>query len=284
MKAVLEAQGQLLWMRVPREQRPVYRRPGSRKPITEFSSAARRNLLRFMARIAVSGIRTTFITLTFHEPPTPLFAKVALKRFLMRVRRRSAQTSGVWRMEFQPGRGAIHFHLLLFNLDYWKQAELQSVWQGCTEEQMSIVDIRLVHNHRMMMNYTAKYISKRDKSGLASLDDVSNQHAPRDSLIGRHWGWINKNALPLGEMVGGVLTDFATIKMIADYAWSIVGSDNRYGSLSFHLFEVNAVELCYYCLARGGLEWDEWRDGRVSESIHYSNEILKGGGFWSLNP
>jgi hypothetical protein len=161
-------------------------------------------------------------------------------------------------MEFQE-RGAIHFHLLLFNFPFVPQKELQKVWEACTREARSILDIRLVHGAKMIMAYISKYIAKRDeRSEITSLDDGSYQHEGRDKLSGRFWGYINKELLPLGEVVAGVLTDRQTIKSLSSLCWSILGSDNPYNSLSFHLFCENARWLCERAIEEGGALMDEW--------------------------
>jgi hypothetical protein len=162
-------------------------------------------------------------------------------------------------MEFQE-RGSIHFHLLMFNLPFWKQALVQKVWTACTREVRSIVHIKLVHGARSIMSYIAKYIAKADET---SLEDVSYQHVDEDTgempSIGRCWGWINKNALPLGQKYEGVLTDDYTIKSISAWAWKLTGVENTYNNLTFHLFADNAEWFWSMFIERGGMDMDEWR-------------------------
>jgi len=219
-------------------------------------------MLRFMARLKTRKIRATFITLTFTEVIDGERAKIVFKRFTMRLRRAFKQVSAIWRMELQE-RGAAHFHLLCFNLPYWKQAELQKTWEECTREARSIVDIRLVHGARSIMSYISKYIAKSDPT---SLEDVSYQHVDRESgeipALGRFWGWINKNALPLGELHEGVLTNDYTIKSVSAWAWKLTGVENTYHNISFHLFADNAVWFWHMFIERGGLDMDEWRDSQ----------------------
>lgn len=191
----------------------------------------------------------------------------------MRLRRKFKLASAIWRMEYQRKRGAIHFHLLVFNLPYWKQAEVQETWEACTGEERSIVDIRLVHGSRSIMAYISKYIAKVDSSEPTSLDDVSYQHASAGGLAGRFWGYINKELLPLGEVVAGVLTDRQTIKSLSSLVWSILGNGNPYNSLSFHLFCDNARWLCERAIEEGGCILDEWeytvKDHSCSNAKHH---------------
>lgn len=174
---------------------------GLRGRVLEFSRAARNRLINFIARFDVKDVRTVFITLTFHNAPSAEFAKKALKRFAQWMRRTYPQASAVWRQEYQA-RGAIHFHLLAFNLPYIPQAELQARWQRCTEEPLSIVYIQLCRNKRDVMGYVSKYVAKRDKSSATtSFIDGSYQHETGELMSGRCWGYINKQGLPLGELV-----------------------------------------------------------------------------------
>lgn len=189
-------------------------------------------------------------------------AKRAFKRFSMRVRRAFPQTSIVWRMEYQE-RGAIHFHLLCFNLPYWSQKELQKTWEACTGESRSIVDIRLVHGARSVMAYVSKYIAKASQTELpTSLDDVSYQHDCSEESAGRFWGYINKELLPLGQKYSGVLIRSDVIKNLSKLAWALLGSDNPYHSISFHLFDDKAQHRLEVAVEEGGMYSDEWNWSR----------------------
>lgn len=258
MIAHIEAQGSLLTMKVLGFKSSRQGRGGGRGIIRAFSVASRRRLMRFLARLKVRKIRATFITLTFKEMVTHDKARKAFKRFTMRLRRAFRVVSAVWRLEYQPKRGAIHFHLICFNLPFWRQAELQKTWQACTKEEMSLADIRLVHGARSVMAYVSKYIAKID-SEPTSLDDVSYQHAEGESPpAARFWGWINKEGLPLGEVVTGLLTDRQTIKSLSSFVWALLKTGNPYNSLSFHLFCDNARWLCERAIEEGGCLYDEW--------------------------
>lgn len=257
MIAFIQAQGSLLSLRVAGFQSRPNLKKAHRGIIRTFSKAARRRLMRFMARLKVRKIRATFITLTFTEVVTNERAKVAFKRFAMRLRRRYPDASAVWRMEFQE-RGAIHFHLLAFNVPFWEQSDLQKTWEDCTEEDTSIVDIRLVHGARSITSYISKYIAKVDDRVPTSLEDVSYQHEGEKRITGRFWGWINKELLPLAQKFEGVLTDRDTIRSLSSYMWVLIGSDNTYNSISAHLFADNAVWLCERAIERGGCWMHEW--------------------------
>lgn len=281
MIAYFEAQGSLLHLKVRGQKSAPPPHDHKRGIIRVFSRGSRRRLMRFMARLKTRKIRATFITLTFTEVVSNDRAKTVFKRFAMRLRRKYAGVSAVWRMEFQE-RGAIHFHLLAFALPFWKQSELQQVWEQCTEEGRSIVDIRLVHGARSVMAYVSKYIAKADeRSEITSLEDGSYQHGASGGLVGRFWGWINKNALPLGQKYEGVLTDRYTIKSISAWAWKLSGAENTYQNISFHLFADNAEWFWHMFIERGGMDMDEWRWSRyltVRETIEAEYVDLE----WSI--
>ncbi len=262
MIAYFEAQGSLLHMKIKGRQSVPPPHDHKRGIIRVFSRASRRRLMRFLARLKTRKIRATFITLTFTEVVSNERAKMVFKRFSMRLRRRFEKVSVVWRMEFQD-RGAIHFHLLCFNCPFWAQKELQKTWEDCTEESRSIVHIKLVHGARSVMAYISKYIAKPDeRSEIPSLDDVSYQHGSAGGLAGRFWGWINKELLPLGQKYEGVLTNDYTIKSISIWAWKLIGVENTYNNLTFHLFADNAEWFWSMFIERGGMDMDEWRWSR----------------------
>jgi len=175
--------------------------PPKRGEVTGFSAASRRRLIDLLARMDDSYKRCTFVTLTFQSLPSPAEAKQALKRFLMRVTRYFPEASGVWRMEFQE-RGAIHFHIIFFNLPYWPQFHLQDTWTICTDEVCSIVHIKLIRSFKIYMGYISKYVAKLPVSEAnPSLDNASYQHNPPHTSMGRVWGYHNKSELPFAEIV-----------------------------------------------------------------------------------
>lgn len=258
MIAHLEAQGSLLKLKLKGRQSDIPRGGGRRGIIRVFSRQSRVRLMRFLARLKTRKIRATFITLTFTEVVSNERAKKVFKRFVMRLRRKFSLASAVWRMEFQK-RGAIHFHMLAFNLPFWKQAELQETWEDCTEENRSVVDIRLVHGARSVMSYISKYIAKvDDRTEITSLEDDTYQHAAGEKLSGRFWGYINREGLPLGQLVAGVLTDRKVIKSLSSFAWAIMGAENPYNNLSFSLFCDNARWLFERAIEEGGCLYEEW--------------------------
>jgi len=258
VRAFIEAQGSLLVMRVvgAKKRPPVSQ--SKRGVIRAFSYKSRLRLLRFMARLKMVGVRASFITLTFKGYPSNAEAKRCLHAFLSHLRRTFPQASACWRLEYQK-RGAIHYHLLCFNLPYWDWKELHQTWSQITGETSSRVDIRLVRSRRGVMSYVSKYIAKVEKRIRKTfLVFVPYLHRQRKWKKGRFWGYHNKKALPLGEKVTGVLLEGTGIKQLAKAAWEIIGYNTRFGSLSFHLFADHALSIAMRNIEKFGLFSDEF--------------------------
>jgi len=109
------------------------------------------------------------------------------------------------------------------------------------------------------MSYVEKYIAKR-KEGIEKTFFIHPpyQQKGRHWRKGRQWGYVNKNALPFDDKIEGVLTDDKAIKRLSNAAWEIIGTENRFGSLSFHLFYDNAKALAMRNIEAFGRNLDEW--------------------------
>ena len=196
---VIEKQGAVLAAYDPEYRAPLNRRHPKRGDVTAFTRKSRRRMLLFMNRMDFTA-RCTFLTLTFHGDPTVSQSNKALKRFIQRLNRKFPGASAVWRRELQPQRAVIHFHLLIFNMPFWDQRDLQLVWSACTREDRSIVWVKLLYGRRAAMAYVSKYIAKAlDEPEITSLDICPYQPVPRKRKIGRSWGYINADALPLAQ-------------------------------------------------------------------------------------
>lgn len=175
-----------------------------RGKIKNFSDRSRKRLIDMINRI-IKIDKAIFITLTFGQQyPDPMTAKRYLKNFIQRMRENNPGMSGVWRMEFQT-RGAVHFHLLIFNLPFWKHSDLNAAWGDVIDPafwDMSksitrppFTDIRLIKGSRMAMYYMSKYVAKTSQAG----DSVSLINVPYPQ-IGRFWAWINVDLLPFDTL------------------------------------------------------------------------------------
>lgn len=250
---VIEWQGQVLLAKnlehTPQPPEPNHKRG----EIKGFSRRSRSRMIDLMARLDLTHVRVTFLTLTFSGLPTAEQAKKALKRFTMRIRRAFPKASGVWRMEFQE-RGAIHFHLLLFNFPFVPQKQVQAAWEECTGEGMSIAHITLVRSRRMLMGYVSKYIGKVDKPGdSASLVNEPYQHSLTQQKTGRIWGWLNRECLPLAQKFELVTDD----EQLGGYLWFAIQSLSRgkSGKYAYHakLYSKEAEDMYIFALQHGAM-------------------------------
>jgi hypothetical protein len=215
-------------------------------------------MMRLLARLRIKNVRATFITLTFRGYPSNEVAKLALHAFLQRITRKFPKASAVWRMEYQK-RGALHFHLLCFDLPYWHWEEILEAWKACSRQPIARIDVRLVRSRRGVQSYVSKYIAKVNKGNRKPfLVYPPYLHGIRKWRKGRFWGCHNKKAFPLGQKVTGMLLKAEEIKRLSNAAWKIIGDKMRYGSISFHLFSDHAERLAKMNIEVGGLFWDEF--------------------------
>lgn len=114
---------------------------------------ARRDLRRLIN--SNMGDISKFVTLTFADNITDF--DVANKEFMLFVKRLSyklkTKIKYVCVPEFQK-RGAIHYHVLMFNIPYIKHADLQEIWGH------GFVKINRIINIDNMGAYVCKYMSK----------------------------------------------------------------------------------------------------------------------------
>lgn len=200
-KAVIRAQGSVLEIIPMKEQGAYQVRGAARGHITRFTKASRRRLFDLFNRLTVEGTTPKFLTLTFSGNPTPAEAKVALSRFTKRLIRKHPNASAVWRMEMQE-RGAPHFHLIVFNMPYYPQDKLQKVWEQCTREAKSIVNVKAIKTKKGVFGYVAKYVGKVEDEGSSSLDeDTYLTDEEETPSVGRWWGIVNKSFLPFADII-----------------------------------------------------------------------------------
>lgn len=220
---VVEKQGAVVVAYVPYYSAQRREKISKRGAVTEFSQKSRRRLLLLANRLE-EDVRTSFLTLTFHGSPTISQSNVAFKRFRTIMGRMFPNASAIWRREFQPGRGAVHFHLLVFHLPYWKQKDIQTTWTRCTGEDRSIVHITLLRGRSAATRYVAKYMAKvPEEAAVTSLDVAPYQHNEGKPSLGRAWGYINKACLPLAETTVLAVMDEEMVENLWAVSWWFTG-------------------------------------------------------------
>jgi hypothetical protein len=131
----VEAQGRVLKLSIPKQHQTQVAAPRNvgRGAVTRFSHKSRLRLMETANRIDpekvfVEGRAPKFITLTYKRNMREFdAAKTHLDNFIKRMQRKDKESSCIWRMELQR-RGAIHFHLVVFGMSFWRKEDMQASW------------------------------------------------------------------------------------------------------------------------------------------------------------
>ncbi len=261
--ATVTAQGRLLEVKVSGYQARIKPPVGNKKQIKEFSPRSRVRLLKLVSRLDVSQEKCpVFVTLTFGQLyPTPQQSKEYMRLFVRKLDRRSSKdVSSIWRMEFQE-RGAPHFHLIVFGLDYikkeyvaklWAETIGQKYWDNSKDEPAyPFTRIEGVQQHRKLIYYVSKYVAKvedkgspRQAEGDVRGDDSScgfNSVLYMDT-VGRFWGIIKRKVMPFGVIISivahvGFWLDH--IKTVARTFYDQINDD----SSGFHIYMDNPENI-----------------------------------------
>jgi hypothetical protein len=166
------------------------RKKSRRGKVAGMSAKSRKRLLELVTTLA-SARMLIFITVTYRTAPSSQDAKRHLHAFLQRIYRRAPMSAVIWKMETQE-RGAIHFHLLCFNLPFWRKKQVQSAWGEITGEEKPFTRIEAIRARKKAFAYVAKYMAKSVKSGF--------NYAPYpNEASGRTWGIRQKENLVFEE-------------------------------------------------------------------------------------
>jgi len=210
--ATVTAQGRLLEVKVSGYQSKNKSSGGNKKAIKEFSPRSRVRLLKLVSRLDISQEKyPVFITLTFAQKyPSPQQAKEYMRLFVRKLNRRSSrEISAIWRLEFQE-RGAPHFHLIVFGMDYIKKEYVAKLWANTIgkkywdtskdEPAYPFTRIEGVQQHRKLIYYVSKYVAKADPKPEGQGSACGFNSVLYMDAIGRFWGVIKRNILPMAEI------------------------------------------------------------------------------------
>jgi hypothetical protein len=197
---------------------PSRRGGGIRDRVKGFSRASRRNLLLRLASINRRAFRAfkgkmIFVTLTYPKqyPEDPELCKRHLKALRKRLQREYKSFAAFWRLGIQ-GRGAWHFHLLLFvgpsigSVDELRRF-ISSSWyevMGKVSEGHLCTGTRVeaVKRWKEATSYVERYMAKPEVF-------------PEGLKTGRIWGVWNEDLLPVRwETVEVSLKDAFRIRRI----------------------------------------------------------------------
>jgi hypothetical protein len=164
---------------------------GKRKEIEGFSPASRLRLLKWLQSINQLKLKflPLFLTLTYGRvfPTDGETIKRHIDNFGKAFRRQYPDACFIWKVEPQK-RGAPHFHLLVLNQGYVSHKWLAATWNrvvgGDAAHLKAGTEVRRVRSWGGVISYAAKYIGKSSET--AELTG-----------IGRHWGIIGRDKLPV---------------------------------------------------------------------------------------
>lgn len=230
-----------------RETPGPHRGGGVRGRVNGLSRASRRNLLRRFAMIDrhafdASGGRVLFVTLTYPGegwPVDPGTCKGHMKSFLKRMDREYGDFAAYWRMGVQ-GRGAWHFHLILFALppfgSVWRlRLFASSAWyevcgkvsEGHSRAGTNVEEVRY---WRRGTSYAERYLARKEGY-------------PEGIATGRVWGTWREKLLPVHpEMIQVSLRDAHRIRRVYRRLAKRKGTGRLHGTTVFIRHE-NVIRL-----------------------------------------
>jgi len=262
--AVCYRNGELLQVKEPRNV-PVG--PGGRRGFVKgFSASSRRRLLYRLASIdqEAAGL-PLFVTLTYPGEDWEAYAR-EMKRHLDNFHRwlsyRHPGASVIWRLEAQR-RGAPHFHLLIFGIEFLNCYYVADAWFRIVgSEQRSHlaagVQVAPTRTWRAATGYVAKYIAKIDTKGVGPSEVWSRP--------GRFWGiWGAKN-LPIHPEYWRLSPEAAVQlrRLLRRHARSKGYRMRNSRSVSSFLPQHEAERALYYCQ---GEPWKSDRDPNGSNLL-----------------
>lgn len=165
--------------------------PSKRGNIQTFSAKSRRNLMNLMATLDRENL-PLFVTLTYPKKyPDPVRSKRDLKVFIQRIKRLWPDVGYIWKLEFQK-RGAPHFHLFMWGVDYESAlGSISNIWfdvckTGDPKHLLAGTNVERIRDPRGIMCYASKYLGK-----------VIEEDLPEE--LGRLWGRGGKIPIIGGE-------------------------------------------------------------------------------------
>jgi hypothetical protein len=190
--------------------------PAEESTITGFSEDSRRrlrDLLHSLKRDA-GGL---FLTLTYQDlDPVPDKAERDLDTFWKRLERAFPGVGGVWKMEPQD-RGVVHFHLMIFGVDFIPVQWLSRIWHDVTGEEgeahrKSCVDLEaFVNEDGKLQSYMAEYMEET-YDVWPGAEPGGPWHTP-----GRWWGKRGVDNLPFADWrTATVLEEAEAMKLISE--------------------------------------------------------------------
>lgn len=180
---------------------------GKRGEVKTFSNKSRRRLFQKMGRLQKRAL-PLFVTLTYPmDFPSARASKRDLDALWKRVIRRFPHSAAIWKLEPQK-RGAPHFHLLIWGIEYahlvlWiKNAWYEVVNSGDEKHLRAGTRVEVIRSWRGALSYASKYIGKVDP-------DRGDWDQP-----GRFWGVLGRDNAPWAERIRATFTEKQAVTLI----------------------------------------------------------------------
>jgi len=222
---------------------------GERGEIGDFSRAARKRLLVFMARIDWSlWRRGSFVT--FGYPDDVVFRskddlnddRYLLHRWIEEYTCKHVQ--GIWRTEWEPrksgewyGYRCPHHHWLLLNCEYIPFLKLREKWQSIIASKIDpSVRIKRVNDPKHAGHYIGKYVAKLPETTRLGIPPYLNKP-------GRHYGFFWKDEIPLCDAKQFKLYDPALMILLEELAAVELSWINPGEGYSFDVFGEKSLQI-----------------------------------------
>jgi len=238
---------------------------GIRSKITSFSSSSRLRAIKRINSVDTQSIsaRPVFLTLTYpaNFPRSHVTIKRHLDLFIKKLLRIHPDVCAFWRLEYQPGRLAPHFHMILIfpkntrpikNIK-WFRRWLARAWY-MSNKCDDIKNLRagtqadFIRSWKGVLYYTSKYIAK------ACTENASDV---MDDTPGRFWGIVNRFQWPIyPEEISINRRVFIKMNRVfrkyvkAHSRYKRTFRNNGTGTFCF-ISDKTAVSLLHYCSAGG---------------------------------
>jgi hypothetical protein len=175
--------------------------PGIRGTVGDFSKGSRKRMLQTLGSIDKTGCAPPlFAGLTYpgdHWPDDPAQWAQDIENLYARLCRHFqwANIAIIWRKEPQK-RGAPHFHLFIFGVEFIAWQWLGATWADITGgNPKTCSKVEKLRSWRGAMFYASKYMAKR-----ADDDDgrcFTTATGTPLTEVGRHWGVMGRKHLPV---------------------------------------------------------------------------------------
>lgn len=219
--------------------RPNDGQKSKRGVVSGLSDRSRRRLLSLMNHVLYEHREgALFLTLTYGSVwPSARQAKAHLRAFLKRLKRENSALSAIWRLEFQK-RGAPHFHLMLFGVDFIPKEAVKAKWGEVVGRDYwgdngdaPFTRIERMRSANGAAFYMSKYVAKAGGFNYVPYQAATGAGGGFwvDEGIGRLWGVEFKGDLPLAELIIRVVSvrDWHAVR---DYLLNVfAGCDGEWG-------------------------------------------------------